>query len=212
MNVNILLSKLSLYKEIDNDKLHVLAFGVYKNTLRIYVKESPKDDLRNNQLVFNMGVVTMNARLIANALETLNDQKEGYNLSFPMYGKKFVNNQPVDGERELTGTIGVARAKNKSEDIVNLIYVTTPIGTKYIFPLTPTPYIDIVINGETVKDNKKLSEIWTKAFSDTFTAVLNNIPEAHAKDPKQASNNSMYQSKPGAKPTIVSNDDLLKDL
>lgn len=211
MNVNILLSRLALYREVDDKTLHALGFGVYKNNIRLYIKESPTSDIRNNTLIFNMALVHMNARLIANELNELNTRKEGYNVSFPLYGKKFINNQAVDGERELTGTIGVARTKDKSGDIINILYITSPVGTKYIFPLKPTPYVDVVKNGELVKDNKVLSEMWTKAYADTFTAVLNKIPEAINQNSK--SNNAyVAQTKPDAKPTIVSDEDILKDI
>lgn len=214
MNVNVLLSRLALYREVGKNTLHALGLGVYKNTLRVYIKESAKENIRDNKLIFNFGLVHMNARLIAAELQTLNDQKEGYNKAFALYGRKFENNQPVENERVLTATIGVARSKNKDGDVVNILYVTNTAGTKYIFTLLPTPYVDVIEDGKLVSDKKKLSVIWTKAYSDTFDAVLNKIPEAITQERPSMSNNSSYgnQSNPNAKPTLVSGTDLLDDL
>ena len=189
MNVNIMLSRAVLYRELNDDKLHMLKFGVYKNMLRLYVSEASKNNIRDNKLLFTMPIPTIDARVVLNTLETLNEQKEGFNIAYSLFGKKFVDNQPVPNEKELMGVIGLARVKNKDDSIVNIVYITTPLETKYVFPLLPTPYIEIIKNGELVKDKTELSRIWSKAYADNFKAILDNFPEAKITEPKKYNNN-----------------------
>jgi len=211
MNVNIMLSRAVLYKDISDTKLNILKFGVYKNMLRLYVSEASKDNIRDNKLLFTMPIPTINARVFSNTLEELNEKEDGFNIAYSLFGKKFMNNQPVPNEKELMGVLGLARVKHKEGGIVNIIYITTPLETKYIFPLLPTPYMEIIKNGETIKDKTELSRIWTKAYSDNFKAILDNFPEAKTIGPK-SNNNSYRQSSPGAKPKPLSPDEILNEL
>jgi len=117
MRSDLALGKLNLYRELKNKELLIMNFGVYKETMRVYLKKVPKIGERGTNLI-NFPIAFLNARLFAEELSTLNEKEAGYTFHLELYGAKFdqTTNRRIDGEKELMGKIGLARAKNSKDD------------------------------------------------------------------------------------------------
>ena len=178
MKSDMALSKLNLYKELGDNRFEALNFGVYKETLRLYVKET--DGKRSKNLI-NMPIMFINARLLSEKLEELNNKEAPYNTSLDFYGAKWDNktNKRIPNERDLMGKVGLARVANKDGDIINLMFVVTKDGIRKTFPLIPTPYLDIYENGKKLDDKERLSKMWTRAYAKSFDQVLAALPEVN---------------------------------
>ena len=177
MNVNIALSKLKLFKELEGNRMHILTFGIYKDNLRIYVKEADRNNMRDAKLVCNMAVMSMNSRLLVEELRELHTREDKYKFELGMFGPKWVDNKRVEGEMVKMGSVGLVRANNKDGKAINILYIESNIGTKYIFPLIPTPFVTISRNGKIVDDATALSNMWTTAYCKSFEGMLNLYPE-----------------------------------
>lgn len=180
MKSDLALGKLNLYKELSDGKFNMLNFGVFKEVLRIYVREGDGTSKKGRNLI-NMPIMFINARAFVNELKELNEKEAPYSVSFDMYGPKWDNttNKRIPNERVLNGKIGLARAESKTKDIVNILFVVTNQNVKKVFPLVPTPYLDVYRNGKKVTDKKELSEMWTKAYAKSFESVLDALPEVN---------------------------------
>jgi len=176
MNVNVIMSKLKLYKEIKDNKLLTLSYGVYNGTIRLYINTVKRDDYKSFDSVGNLALTHINSRLFSRALARINDEKEGYSVTFNLYGAKFEDDKRVHNEKVLNGKLTILRVKTDG-GLVNVIQITTDKEQKFSFGLLPTPYITIVENGELIKDKTKLSTLWTEAYSDTVKAMLDMFPE-----------------------------------
>ena len=130
MKSDLALGKLTLYKELDNKKFLILNFGIYKEILRVYVKETEGAGDKGKNLI-NMPLMFINARLFVDEFKKLNNEKEGYSFVMEMYGPKWDSSgKRLDGEKELNGKIGIARAKDKEGNIINLLFVVTNPNVK----------------------------------------------------------------------------------
>jgi len=180
MKSDLALGKLNLYKELGDGKFNMLNFGIFKETLRVYVREGDGTAKKGRNLI-NMPIMFINARAFMEELKTLNEKEAPYSVSFDMYGPKWDNTtkKRIPNERTLMGKIGVARAESKTKDIVNILFVVTDQNVKKVFPLIPTPYLDIYRNGKKITDKKELSEIWTRAYAKSLESVLDSLPEVN---------------------------------
>ena len=210
MKSDLALGKLNLYKELGDGKFNMLNFGVFKEVLRIYVREGDGTSKKGRNLI-NMPIMFINARAFVNELKELNEKEAPYSVSFDMYGPKWDNttNKRIPNERVLNGKIGLARAESKTKDIVNILFVVTNQNVKKVFPLVPTPYLDVYRNGKKVTDKKELSEMWTKAYAKSFESVLDALPEVNnERDDSEVSNGDFKKNKQ----TSDSVDDVLDSL
>jgi len=215
MKSDIALAKLTLYKELGEGKYQVLNFGVYREVLRLYVKEGDGTSKQGKNLL-NMPIMFLNARAFFLELEKLNTRDTGYNMSFDMYGPKWdENSKRIPNARELIGKIGVARMANSDGEITNLIFVVNGQNVKKVFPLIPTPYLDLYRNGKKIEDKTELTDMWTEAYIKSFGDILAALPEVNneketiaeakaAKGGGSSFNNKKYSK--------INEDDLLKDL
>ena len=211
MKSDLALGKLNLYKELDEGKFNMLNFGVFKETLRVYVREGDGTGKRGRNLI-NMPIMFINARAFVEELKTLNDKEAPYSVSFDMYGPKWdpATKKRLPNERTLMGKIGVARAESKTKDIINILFVVTDQNVKKVFPLIPTPYLDVYRNGKKVSDKRELSEMWTKAYAKSFESVLDALPEVNnERDDSDISGNGSFTKN---KQTSDNIDDVLEDL
>jgi len=206
MKSDIALGKLTLYKELKEGNYEVLNFGVYKEILRIYVKESSENGKKSRNLI-NMPFMFIYARAFLDELEVLNTRDVGYSISFDMYGPKWDPNtkERIPHDRTLMGKIGLARMENAAKEVVNLVFVITKDNVKKVFPLIPTPYLDIYVKGKKVEDKKELSERWTKAYYRSFEHVLSSLPEVNNLRKDDEENNKGYNKKPYQKQQPANN-------
>jgi len=185
MNLNKALRGIKLYQEVKDKNLITLSFGVYNGTLRAYINKM-SSNRKDNQLVFSFGIVTANARLISEELLKVIDMKEVHDTTFILKGAKFVDNQIVEGETVLTAKVTIKKAKNKQGKLINIFQVTSPTEQVYRFILLPTPFLEVMVNGELVKDDEILTEKITTAFAKNYTAMVDLLPEGLEEEkPKQ---------------------------
>ena len=194
MKSDLALGKLSLYKDIGDGKFIVLNFGVYKEVLRVYVKESKAAGDKGKNLI-NMPMMFINARLFIDEFKKLNNEKEGYSFMMETYGPKWTQDgKRIEGEKNLVGKIGFARAKDKEGNLVNLLYVVTNQNVKKVFPIVPTPYLVMYRNGEKITDKEELSKLWTTAYIKSLESVLDNLPEVNnERDDNNPDNKTSYK-------------------
>ena len=201
------LAKLTIYKDNGHVNFLVLNYGVYKNMLRIYVKESNGKGERNANIV-NTAIPFINARLLGDELSKLDSQKEGYVFSMKLYGPKWDNstNKRVEGEKELNATIGLGKVKDKDENIINIMFVVSQHGVKKVFPLTTTPYTELFRDGKQITDKAELSNIWARAYAKSFNDALGDMPEAYSQPETSAPANNYN------KQSVVTDKDIIDDL
>jgi hypothetical protein len=216
---DLALGKLNLYRETGSEKFNMLTFGVFKESLRIYVREKDNNpDNKRSRIIMNMPIGFLYARAFLNELETITEKPEDYTFSLDLYGPKWSGEKRVPNDRELMGKIGLARKKNKEGFVVNILTVATNQGVKNVFPIIPTPYLDIVINGKKIEDKTVLSTIWTKAFYRSFSDVLSSLPEVNnERDDNSEANNKNYKksydkSKYKKEPVNDDIDDVINDI
>lgn len=176
MDLNKALRGVKLYQEIKDKKLISVSFGVYNGTLRVYINKM-SSNLKDQELVFSFGLTTLNGRLIAEELLTLNDKTDPHETTFILKGPKYVDNQRIYDETVLTAKVTIKRALNKQGKLINMIMFTSPTEQVFRFLLMPTPYIEIMVDGKIVKDEAILTTKITNAFAKNFEAVLNILPE-----------------------------------
>lgn len=185
MNVNKMFGTLKLYQDAPNKKLLTLTVGVFKGLVRLYVNRS-NTDFSEREFLFTIALTPINARLISLELNKLHKSKEESKLEVKLFGAKFNDetNQRVEGERSPTGSIRIAKLKNKDGVLVNVIQIVNKTDRELTFTLKPTPYIDIYRNDKKIVDETALSDLWTEAYAETFKMVLTNIPEAREVEKK----------------------------
>jgi len=182
MKSDLALGKLNLYRETGKEKFNMLSFGIFKETLRVTVREKDNNpDAKQSRVLINMPIMFMYARLFLDELKTLNDKPEDYTMSLDMYGPKwdFNTKKRIPNQKELMGKLGIARKKNKEGSIVNLITVTTNQNIRNVFPIITTPYLELVRNGKKIEDKSELSMIWTKAYAKSLDGILSSLPEVN---------------------------------
>jgi len=224
MKSDLALGKLNLYRETGKEKFNMLSFGIFKETLRITVREKDNNpDAKQSRVLINMPIMFMYARVFLEELEALNDRQEGYTISLDMSGPKwdFNTKKRLPNQKELMGKLGLARKKDKEGNVVNLLTVTTNQNVMNVFPIINTPYLDIVRNGKRIEDKSVLSKIWTKAYARSLDHILSALPEVNNErddSNPEFSNNKGYKKsyeKSGfkkAKPVNDSVDDVLDSI
>lgn len=187
MNIDIALSRLKLFRQLKENKFQMLTFGVYKNVLRIYVREGSGVAGEKTKLLQNLPLMLMNARIFVEELKKLSTRESGYNFVMELYAPGWTNEKMDRSKKDLQGKIGMARAKSPDGDTTNLIYVVSNQNVKAVFPLIPTPYIQFSVNGKKITDKEVLSNMWTDGYAKTLDDALSLFPEIHVvdKDVKQ---------------------------
>jgi len=176
MNLNKAMNGLKLYTELSDDKLLTLSFGVYKNMFRVYINKMDKD-YKNNEFITSLALTSIVARMISNELNDLWKLKETYQFEQKLFGAKYVDDKRVINERVKTGSFKIMKAKNKDDDLVNVIQITDKLDKKYNFVITKTPYIEIYKNNEKVTDATVISDTWCRSFAKTYSDVMTLVPE-----------------------------------
>ena len=176
--IDTVLGKLRLFQDRGEGVLRMLSYGVYRNTIRLYVREIKDNDFKKAKLLFNLPIVMVNMRVISDELITLSEKEEDYSFVMELFGPKWDKNQKrVPNEKQLVGKIGLAKKKNKAGDVLNLIFLENNAGVKYFFPINTTPYVAIYKNGKKIDDKTELSNIWTKAYGKVLADLLALFPE-----------------------------------
>ena len=198
MNIDIALSRLKLFRQLKENKFQMLTFGVYKNILRVYVREGSGVAGEKTKLLQNLPLMLMNARIFVNELKKLSKQDPGYNFVMELYAPGWKNDKMDRSKKDLQGKIGMARAKSPEGDITNLIYVVSNQNVKAVFPLMPTPYIEFSVNGKKITDKEKLSNIWTEGYAKTLEEALALFPEIHIEDKDIGTSNNKKSNDVGS--------------
>ena len=180
-DINKFLNKVILYRE-QNDTLLSLNFGVYNNTLRLYVRSTDLEKKNKSKLLCNMSLQPEKARFLKELLKDIKelslentDKKE---IEVKLYGIEWdSNNKPIPNSKKLLGSLAVGKLKNKNNEIVNYLAITNMYGKKFIFPFLPTPYEEYYIDGKKIENKTILSSIKIKSFTAIFSNILNFVPE-----------------------------------
>ena len=106
---------------------------------------------------------------------------------------KYVDNKPVEGEKEVKGHIGVGKKNDASGDLINVLYVIDKDNNKYLFGIKPTPYTTITVNDVVVSDKEQLSNEWMLSYSKSLEAMLDIFVEAQEKErPKKGNQEVLF--------------------
>ena len=180
-DVNRFLSRVVLYREI-KDKLLSLNFGVYNNTLRLYIKETDKERKDTPKLICNLSLQPEKARYLKEMLINIKDlelkDKNNREMEVKLYGIEWdKNNKPIHNSKVFLGSLAVGKVKNSEGAIVNYLAVTNKFNKKFVFPFLPTPYEEYYIDGSKIENKTILSNIKLNSFRAILENILNFIPE-----------------------------------
>ena len=180
-DINKFLGRVTLYREV-KDKLLSLNFGVYNNTLRLYVRETDKERKESPKLICNLSLQPEKARYLKEMLLNIKDldmkDKDNREVEVKLYGIEWdKNNKPIPNSKVYLGSLAVGKIKNKEGSIVNYLAVVNRYNKKFIFPFLPTPYEEYYIDGSKIDNKTILSNIKLNSFRATLENILNFIPE-----------------------------------
>jgi len=182
MNIDVALAQLDLFKEAGESDFFKFKIGIWNRHMRIYISKGNQKKEVKDKLLFNMVLMHKNARMFEEDFETVLKSKEPISLSYELLSPTWENDKMVKDAKQLTGKLGIAKAKNKEGELLNILFVITPQNVKYLFPLLPTPYVKVFKNNVEVTDKTPLSNKWTSMYHKTFKAVLDLIPEAYSEE------------------------------
>lgn len=180
-DINKFLNRVTLYRE-QKDRLFSLNFGVYNNTLRLYIREVDIEKKETSKLICNLSLQPEKARYLKEMLKEVKKlelkDKDKREMEVKLYGIEWDRNgKPIPKSRVLLGILAVGKVKNGEGEIVNYLAVTNKFNKKFIFPFLPTPYEEYYIDGNKIENKTILSNIKLNSFKTIFEDILGFVPE-----------------------------------
>ena len=188
-NVDIALSKLKLYKDVDENTLLALNLGIYNGTLRFYVNELDTKTGKNKYIT-SIGLPLLYFRMLLELMDKILEEKdEEVSFSLDIYGNKWVDGEKLD-DRVLNAKVVISRIRNKQDDIIYVITIVDKDRNNFHFPFKPTPFVEIYKNKEKIDNMTVLSDIWFKSYFKALKDIAGIIPETEGfnKNNKKSNN------------------------